>query len=81
MKPQSTLPRLLRFMLKHFGNGAVLGLILGEGLLWWDVLGLRQLVVQAEAGAVLTAAFFAYAAVLFGTLAMCVAVMNLGETN
>ncbi|WP_103257566.1 hypothetical protein [Tabrizicola aquatica] len=81
MKPQPSLPRLLRFMLKHFGNGAVLGLVLGEGLLWWDVLGLRQLVVLAEAGAFLTAAFFAYAAMLFGTVAMCVAVMNLGERD
>ncbi|WP_374645903.1 hypothetical protein [Tabrizicola sp.] len=74
----SSLPRLVRFMLRHFANGAVLGLILAELLLWGDVLGLRQLVVLTEAGATLTLAFLAYAAMLFGTLAMSVAVMNLG---
>lgn len=74
----SSLPRLVRFMLRHFANGAVLGLILAELLLWGDVLGLRQLVVLTEAGTILTLAFLAYAAMLFGTLAMSVAVMNLG---
>ncbi|MFP5478107.1 MAG: hypothetical protein ACLGIE_00235 [Alphaproteobacteria bacterium] len=75
----ATLPRLLRFMLAQFCNGAVLGLILAEAVLWWDVMGLHQLIVRGEQGATLTAAFFAYAAMLFGTLAMNVAVMNLGR--
>lgn len=74
----SALPRLVRFMLRHFANGAVLGLILAELLLWGDVMGLRKLVVLPEAGALLTLAFLVHAAMLFGTLALSVAVMNLG---
>ena len=65
-------------MLRHFANGAVLGLILAQLLPWGVVLGLRQPVALAEAGKLLTLAFLAYAAMLFGTLAMSVAVMNLG---
>jgi len=79
--PTAALPRLLRFMLAQFCNGAVLGLILAEAVLWWDIMGLHQLIVGADQGATLTAAFFAYAAMLFGTLAMNVAVMNLGERD
>jgi hypothetical protein len=79
--PTAALPRLLRFMLAQFCNGAVLGLILAEAVLWWDVMGLHQLIVGSAQGATLTAAFFAYAAMLFGTLAMNVAVMNLGERD
>lgn len=79
--PTAALPRLLRFMLAQFCNGAVLGLILAEAVLWWDIMGLHQLIVGSAQGATLTAAFFAYAAMLFGTLAMNVAVMNLGERD
>ena len=65
-------------MLRHFANGAVLGLIRAEFLPWGVVLGLRQPVALAEAGANLTLVFLACAAMLFGTLAMSVAVMKLG---
>jgi hypothetical protein len=70
------MPRLIRFMLSKFTNGAVLGLIFGEALLWADVGRLASLLISS---ALLTGLFFAQTAVLFGTLGMSVAIMNLDD--
>lgn len=71
------MPRLIRFMLSHFANGAVLGLSFGLALLWTDVGEIDRLLAASNNAAALTALFFAQAALLFGTLGMSVAVMNL----
>lgn len=70
------MPRLIRFLLSKFTNGAVLGLSVAEVLLWADVGHLASLFAGSV---VLTALFFAQAAMLFGTLGMSVAVMNLSD--
>lgn len=71
------MPRLIRFMLCHFANGTVLGLAVGLVLLRADVGQLQTLFATSQHDAALTALFFAQAALLFGTLGMSVAVMNL----
>ena len=72
------MPRLIRFMRSKFTNGAVLGLTLGEALLWADVGRLASLFASS---AVVTGLFFVQAALLFGTLGMSVAVMNLDDVR
>lgn len=71
------MPLLIRFLINHFGNGVVLGLVCAEVLLFSDVLQIGSLVEASRHSAVLTLLFFGQAALLFGTANMSVAVMNL----
>lgn len=72
------LPRLIRFMLSQFANGVALGWSCGLMVLWFDFGGVGSLLAGMDS-AVLTALFFANSGLLFGTLAMSVAAMNLRE--
>jgi hypothetical protein len=71
------MPSLIRFLINHFGNGVVLGLVCAETLLFSDVLQIGSLVEASRHSGVLTLLFFGQAALLFGTANMSVAVMNL----
>lgn len=75
------MPRLIRFMLAEFANGAVLGLTFGLALLWADVGSLGRLLGDSPSSAALTALFFIQAALLFGTLGMSVAVITLRDDD
>jgi hypothetical protein len=72
------LPRLVRFMLRHFANGVALGAACGLIVIWFDIGGVGSLLASFDSP-LLTAFFFAKGGLLFGALAMGVAVMNLGE--
>jgi hypothetical protein len=73
-----TLPRLVRFLIVHFADGAVLGCILGLILIRTDTGGIGTLLESHRHGGP-TALFFAQGALLFGTLASAVAVVNLDD--
>jgi hypothetical protein len=70
-------PLLIRFLISHFGNGVVLGLVCAEVLLFSDAFQLGSLVEASRNSGGMTLLFFAQAALLFGTVNMGVAVMNL----
>lgn len=70
------LPKLVRFMAYHATWGMVLGCLFTFGLLWADVLGLRDLVAQSGLA---TFVLFFQMSLTFGAIAIGVAVMNLGE--
>lgn len=72
------LPRLVRFMTANFADGVASGWALGLMLIWFDVYGVGTLFASYE-GALPTVLFFAQSGMLFGTLCMSVAVMNLGD--
>lgn len=72
------LPRLIRFMLSRFADGVALGWSCGLMVLWFDIGNVGSLLAGMDS-AVLTALFFATVGLMFGTLAMSVAVMNLRE--
>lgn len=71
------MPLLIRFLINHFCNGVVLGLICAEALLFTDALQLGSLVEASRNSGGVTLLFFGQAALLFGTANMGVAVMNL----
>lgn len=71
------MPLLIRFLISHFGNGVVLGLVCAEVLLFSDAFQLGSLVEASRNSGGMTLLFFAQAALLFGTVNMGVAVMNL----
>lgn len=75
------MPRLIRFLLAHFAEGAVLGLAVGLAILWADLGQLTRLFAASGHDAVLTTFFFVEMALLFGTFGMAVAVMNLSDTD
>jgi hypothetical protein len=74
------LPKLIRFMLRHFANGVVLGWFVGLVLIQLDVGRLGTLLASYDSAA-LTALFFFKGGLYFGALAMAVAVMNIGNAE
>ena len=74
------LPKLIRFMLRHFANGIVLGWTFGLLVIRFDVFGIGSLLASFD-DAWLTALFFGQGGLLFGALAMSVAVMNLSDDD
>lgn len=71
------MPQLIRFMLSQFGNGAVLGLALAQGMLAADLFELGRLLATDAAGGAFTLGLFVQAALLFSTANVAVTVMNL----
>ena len=71
------MPLLIRFLINHFGNGVVLGLICAEVLLFSDALQLGSLIEASRNSGGVTLLIFGQSALLFGTANMGVAVMNL----
>lgn len=74
------LPRLIRFMIDNFLDGAVMGCIFGLVLIRLDTGGLGTL-LEGYKTAGPTALFLGQGALTFGTLGMAVAVMNLGADD
>jgi hypothetical protein len=72
------LPRLIRFMIRHFVNGLVLGAACALLALRLDVGGIGAVLARQDS-ALLTGLFIAYGAGLFGVFQMSVAVMNLQD--
>lgn len=76
----SQLPRLIRFMIDSFMDGAVMGCIFGLVLIRLDTAGLGRLLEGYESAGP-TALFLAQGALTFGTLGMAVAIMTLGDES
>jgi hypothetical protein len=72
------LPKLIRFMLTHVGNGMAIGCGFLLAAIWFDVLGVGTLLAKDHSG-LATAVLFFQTAPTFGAVSMGVAVMNLGE--
>lgn len=72
------LPKLLRFMLTHAANGAVIGCAFVFGMIWFDVFGLGTMLESDRTGLATFILFF-QTGLTFGAVSMGVAVMNLGE--
>jgi hypothetical protein len=71
------MPKLIRFLLSHFADGAILGLLLSEAILVTDFARLASLVATSGQGGALTILFFAQSAMVFGTLNLAVGVLTL----
>ncbi|WP_322889682.1 MULTISPECIES: hypothetical protein [unclassified Yoonia] len=74
----ATLPRVVRFLITYFVQGAVAGCVLGLVLIRTDTAGIGTLLESHNSGWP-TLLFFLQGAVLFGTLASIVAVANLDD--
>jgi predicted benzoate:H+ symporter BenE len=71
-----SLPRLIRFMLKHIANGMVVGCVVTFALIWLDLFGLGRLL---GGSALATFLLFFQMSFTFGAVFMGVAVMRLGR--
>ncbi len=74
------MPRLIRFMIEHFADGAVMGCLFGLLVIRLDTAGLGTL-LEATQTAGPTALFLAQAALSFGTLSIAVGVVSLSEES
>jgi|GEM_PF-1762137 len=72
------LPKLIRFVIQHFSIGVLLGWASALMVIWYDMGGIGSLLARHDSAA-LTALFFAKGGLYFGTIATCVAIMNLGK--
>lgn len=75
-----TLPRVVRFLITHFAQGAALGSVLGLILIRTDTADIGTLLARFDSGWP-TLLFIVQGAVLFGTLASIVAVANLDDDS
>lgn len=74
------LPNVVRFLIDHFTNGAVLGCLFGLILIRTDTAGLGGLLEGSQSvGA--TALFLAQGALIFGAFGMAVGMMSLGTDS
>lgn len=71
------MPKLIRFLLSHFADGAILGLLLCEAILVTDFARLASLVETSGQGGALTLLLFTQSAMVFGTLNLAVGVLTL----
>lgn len=69
----------LSFLLGHLAVGTAAALIFGGGLLWLDVGNLRTLALGSAQPVLVLGLFFFGLIVTFGSVAMGVAIMGLGE--
>lgn len=72
------MPRLIRFMIQHFVDGAVMGCLFGLLLIRLDVAGLGRLLETSQTVGP-TALFLGQAALSFGTLSIAVGIVSLGD--
>ncbi|SUS06690.1 conserved hypothetical protein [uncultured Defluviicoccus sp.] len=67
------------FLLKHLAVGTAGGLLLGALLLAMDVAGLRTMILASPDRGLFLALLFFGLWITFGSLAMAVGIMQLGE--
>lgn len=72
------LPRLIRFLLTHFADGAAVGALLCLAVLRMDVAGIGSL-LDGEDSTLLTLLLFGQFCIFFGTVAAGIAVLCLTE--
>lgn len=74
----TVVPKLVKFMIYHALNGMAIGCVLLLGAIYFNLLGLGDLLAKDQTG-LATAIFFFQTALTTGAVNMGVAVMGLGE--
>lgn len=72
------LPKLIRFLLTHFADGAALGGLIFLALLWLDIAGIGSL-LDGEDSSLLTVLLLGQFCIFFGTVTASIAVLCLKE--
>lgn len=67
------------FLLKHLASGAAGALVLGSGLLYFDVAQLATLAARTEGGLISVLMLYFGLIVTFGGVAMGIGIMSLAE--
>ncbi|MBF0373000.1 MAG: hypothetical protein HQL38_06835 [Alphaproteobacteria bacterium] len=70
---------VLFFLLRHLLAGVAAALTFGGGLLWLDIANLRTLALQSGQPVLVLGLLFFGLIITFGSVAMGVGVMSLGE--
>ncbi|MCG5239196.1 hypothetical protein [Azospirillum doebereinerae] len=71
----------LLFLLRHLLAGIAGAVVLGSGILWFDVARLATLIGNSEYGVVAVVMLYASLMLTFGSLAMGIGIMTLNEDN
>ena len=69
----------LLFLLRHLLAGIAGAVVLGSGILWFDVARLATLIGNSEYGVVAVIMLYASLMLTFGSLAMGIGIMTLNE--
>lgn len=78
-RPRRRLPVFVGFLLRHLAAGSLGGFVLGALLLWYDVAGLKSMILASHDQTLALFMLFFGLWITFGSLGMAVGVMQLGE--
>lgn len=67
------------FLLRHLASGVAGAVVLGTGLLWFDVAKLATLIGNSDHGLVAVAMLYGSLMLTFGSVAMGIGIMAMNE--
>lgn len=71
----------LLFLLRHLLAGVAGAVVLGSGILWFDIARLATLIGNSEHGLVAVVMLYVSLMLTFGSVAMGIGIMTLNEDN
>jgi hypothetical protein len=71
------MPTLLRFLGLHLASGLAIGVIVASLMIWSNLAGLKDLLVEADEPFVAIFLLYAFNALTFGSVSMGVGIMTL----
>ncbi len=71
------MPTLIRFLGLHLATGLAIGVIVASLMIWSNLAGLKDLLVEAEQPFIAIFLLYAFNALTFGSVAMGVGIMTL----
>lgn len=73
------MPAHVRFLLVHAGIGVLIALVFAALILWFDIAGIRHLVLNTDEGPLALGVFVVLCAITFGSAQMGIRIMLLGN--
>lgn len=71
------IPKLIRFLGLHLATGVALGVIVASLMIWSNLAGLKDLLVEAQEPFVAIFLLYAFNALTFGSVSMGIGIMTL----
>ena len=74
---KTPIPKLLRFLGLHLATGVAIGVIVASLMIWSNLSGLKDLLVEAKDPFIAIFLLYAFNALTFGSVSMGIGVMTL----
>ncbi len=74
---KTQIPRLIRFLGLHLATGVAIGVIVASLMIWSNLSGLKDLIVEAHEPFIAIFLLYAFNALTFGSVSMGIGIMTL----